>query len=139
MAAPMPGFPVHNMPADNERRRLPRLQLDLQVELVDQASGDTLGVLVNVHLEGFLMMGGLTLKPDHLYTVELRPITPVPSLEPVTLTMDCLWTRAMGQQDRVWAGCQIIDLAPEERQKLAAMIEQFAHEAAEEEQHQRMA
>ena len=68
MAAPMPGLPVHNMSADNERRRLPRLQLDLQVELVEQASGDTLGVLVNVHLEGLLMMGGLTLKPDHLYT-----------------------------------------------------------------------
>ncbi len=139
MAVPRPGFPGYSMSADSERRRLPRLQLDLQVELLDQASGDTLGVLVNVHLEGFLMMGGLTLKPDHLYTVQLRPISSVPTLEPVTLTMDCLWTRAMGQQDRVWAGCQIVDLSPDEKQKLALMIEQFAHEESSEEQRQRLA
>lgn len=139
MAAPRPVYRADSVSADSERRRLPRLQLDLQVELVEQTSGETLGVLVNVHLEGFLMMGGLTLKPDHLYPVQLRPVSPVPSLEPVSLTMDCLWTRAMGQQDRVWAGCQIVDLSPEEKQKLAVMIEQFAHEESVEDPHQRLA
>lgn len=117
------------MPADSERRRLPRHQLDLQVEVWDQDSGQTLGVLVNVHLEGFLMMGGLTLKPDHLYRVHLRPLAAIPLLDIIELTMDCLWTRAMGQQDRVWAGCQILDLAPDQKGKLAALIDQFALEA----------
>ncbi|WP_461480617.1 PilZ domain-containing protein [Porticoccus sp.] len=116
------------MSADDERRRLPRRQLDLQVELVDPVDGATLGVLVNLHMEGLLMMGGLSLQPDHLYRVTLRPLAPSQPFDPIELVMDCLWTRAMGQQDRVWAGCQIIELAPADRQRLAQLIDLFGVE-----------
>lgn len=114
------------MSDDAERRRLPRHQLDLQVELVELSSGANLGVLVNVHLEGLLMMGHLGLQPDHLYQVQLRSLSHTETLSPIELVMDCLWTRAMGQQDRVWAGCQIIDLSDENRLRLAELIDLFA-------------
>lgn len=113
---------------EDERRRLPRHQLDLQVELINQVDGASLGVLVNIHMEGLLMMGGLSMKPDHLYQVQLQPVASSHLFDPVELTMDCMWTRAMGQQDRVWAGCQIIDLSLADKQRLAQLIDLFAVE-----------
>jgi len=116
---------------EDERRRLPRHQLDQQVELIDQVNGASLGVLVNIHMEGLLMMGDLSMKPDHLYQVQLQSVSSSHPFDAVELTMDCMWTRAMGQQDRVWAGCQIIDLSFENRQRLAQLIDLFAVEAGE--------
>ncbi|WP_461518274.1 PilZ domain-containing protein [Porticoccus sp.] len=116
---------------EDERRRLPRHQLDQQVELIDQVNGTSLGVLVNIHMEGLLMMGGLSMKPDHLYQVKLQSVSSSHPFDTVELTMDCMWTRAMGQQDRVWAGCQIIDLSFENRQRLAQLIDLFAVEVGE--------
>ena len=113
---------------EDERRRLPRHQLDLQVELIDQVEGTSLGVLVNIHMEGLMMMGGLSVKPDHLYQVQLQPVASSHLFEPVVLTVDCMWTRAMGQQDRVWAGCQIIDFSLADKQRLAQLIDLFAVE-----------
>jgi len=119
------------VPADGERRRLPRHHLDLQVEVVACDSGATLGVLVNVHLEGLLMMGDLALQPDHLYRVRLCPLASPHSLPAIELTIDCLWTRAMGQQDRVWAGCLIADLSLEARDNLTSLIEAFSRETVD--------
>ena len=83
-------------------------------------------MLVDVHLEGFLMMGELSFRPERLYQVALLAHAPDHQLEVIPMGIDCLWTRAMGQQDRVWAGCQIIDLAPQAGEQLAQLIETFA-------------
>lgn len=115
------------MRAEQERRRSSRYQLNVQVDVVDQASRDLLGVLVDIHLEGFLMMGELSFRPDCLYQVALIPHTPADhQLDAIPMGIDCLWTRGMGQQDRVWAGCQIIDLAGHAGEQLAQLIESFA-------------
>lgn len=115
------------MRAEQERRRSSRYQLNVQVDVVDQASRDLLGVLVDIHLEGFLMMGELSLRPDRLYQVALIPHTPADhQLDAIPMGIDCLWTRGMGQQDRVWAGCQIIDLAGHAAEQLVELIEGFA-------------
>ena len=104
---------------EQERRRSVRHQLNVQVDVVDQFSRDFLGVLVDIHPEGLLMMGGLSFRPDRLYQVALVPRTADHQLDVIPMGIDCLWTRAMGQQDRVWAGCQIIDLAEQAGDQLA--------------------
>lgn len=114
------------MRVEQERRRSLRHQLNVQVDVVDQASRDLLGELVDVHLEGFLMMGELSFLPDQLYQVALVVHAPDRQLDVIPMGIDCLWTRAMGQQDRVWAGCQIIDLAEHAGEQLAQLIESFA-------------
>ncbi len=111
---------------EQERRCSTRHQLNVQVDVVDQFSRGLLGMLVDVHLEGFLMMGELSFRPDRLYQVALVAHAPDHQLEVIPMGIDCLWTRAMGQQDRVWAGCQIIDLAPQAGEQLAQLIETFA-------------
>lgn len=111
---------------EQERRCSTRHQLNVEVDVVDQFSRDLLGMLVDVHLEGFLMMGELSFRPNRLYQVALVVHVPDRQLEVIPMGIDCLWTRAMGQQDRVWAGCQIVDLAPQACEQLARLIEDFS-------------
>ena len=72
------------------------------------------------------MMGELSFRPNRLYQVALVAHVPDRQLEVISMGIDCLWTRAMGQQDRVWAGCQIIDLGTQASEQLARLIENFA-------------
>jgi hypothetical protein len=111
---------------ERERRCSTRHQLNVEVDVVDQFSRDLLGVLVDIHLEGLLLMGELSFRPDRLYQVALVPRTSDHQLDVIPMGIDCLWTRAMGQQDRVWAGCQIVDLAPQVGEQLARLIEDFS-------------
>ncbi|PHQ57283.1 MAG: PilZ domain-containing protein [Porticoccus sp.] len=111
---------------ERERRCSTRHQLNVEVDVVDQFSRDLLGVLVDIHLEGLLLMGELSFRPDRLYQVALVPRTSDHQLDVIPMGIDCLWTRAMGQQDRVWAGCQIVDLAPQAGEQLARLIEDFS-------------
>jgi hypothetical protein len=114
------------MPSDLNRRRLPRHKLGAQVDVVNQSTGITLGVLVDIHLEGLMLMGSEQLKPEHLYQVNLRTDGIDGNVEKsIELGVDCLWTRAMAQGDRFWAGCRIIDVSPVEREKLAQLISEF--------------
>ncbi|MEP3857590.1 MAG: hypothetical protein ABJM39_11180 [Porticoccus sp.] len=111
---------------EHERRCSTRHQLNVEVDVVEQTSRELLGMLVDVHLEGFLMMGELSFRPDRLYQVALVAHVSDHQLEVIPMGIDCLWTRAMGQQDRVWAGCQIIDLGTQASEQLARLIENFA-------------
>ncbi|MDX2349327.1 MAG: PilZ domain-containing protein [Porticoccus sp.] len=114
------------MPSEINRRSLTRHKLGAQVEVVNQITGVTLGVLVDIHLEGFMLMGSEQLKSEHLYQIKLRVDGLDGSLdEGIELGIDCLWARAMAQEDRFWAGCRIIDVSPEAREKLAQLISGF--------------
>lgn len=120
------------MPSELNRRSLPRHKLGAQVEVVNQITGVTLGVLVDVHLEGFMLMGSEQLKPEHLYQIKLRAVDLNGNLEEsIELGVDCLWTRAMAQGDRFWAGCRIIDVSPDAREKLAQLISEFTESVSE--------
>lgn len=119
------------MPSELNRRSLPRHKLGAQVEVVNQITGVTLGVLVDIHLEGFMLMGPEQLKSEYLYQIKLRVDGPDGSPECIELGVDCLWTRAMAQEGRFWAGCRIIDVSPEAREKLAQLISEFTESVSE--------
>lgn len=120
------------MPSDLNRRRLPRHKLGAQVDVVNQSTGVTLGVLVDIHLEGLMLMGSEQLKPEHLYQINLRADGLGGNIEEsIELGVDCLWTRAMAQGDRFWAGCRIIDVSPVEREKLVHLISEFTESVSE--------
>ena len=119
------------MSSELNRRNLPRHKLGAQVDVINQSTGITLGVLVDVHLEGLMLMGSEQLKPEHLYQINLRADGLDGNLESIALGIDCLWTRAMAQGDRFWAGCRIIDVSPVEREKLALLISEFTESVPE--------
>ncbi|MBQ0713454.1 MAG: PilZ domain-containing protein [Porticoccus sp.] len=120
------------MPSELNRRGLTRHKLGAQVEVVNQITGVTLGVLVDIHLEGFMLMGSEQLKSEHLYQIKLRVDGLDGSLdEGIELGIDCLWARAMAQEDRFWAGCRIIDVSPDAREKLVQLISEFTGSVSE--------
>ena len=118
------------MPSEADRRRLPRYQLGTQIEVINQFTGVSLGILVDVHLEGLMLMGAEQLQPEHLYQIKLQSAEVASDRAGVDfgeleLGVECLWTRAMAQEDRFWAGCRIIDISPDARLNLEQLILAF--------------
>lgn len=120
-----------SMHSNADRRSLPRYQLDARIEVINQTSGTTLGTLVDIHLEGLLLMGAEQLQSDHLYQIKLMLGGSDSNLEPIEFGIDCLWARAMAQEGRFWAGCRIIDVSPAAQKNLEQLISVFGKSVPE--------
>lgn len=124
------------MPTDADRRSLSRYQLGAKIEVINQLTGVSLGILVDVHLEGLMLMGAEQLQPEHLYQVKLQPAGVASDQAGVDfaeleLGLECLWTRSMAQEGRFWAGCRIIDISSDASLNLEQLILAFGQNLTE--------
>lgn len=115
--------------SQDESRRRHRHQLTGdKVTVVDRQSGDVLGTLVNVHIEGFMLLCERGVKEDCIYQVFLRANGDESSQ--IAMGVDCLWLNEMeaGAESHSlgWAGFQIIDISASATTELEQLIEQFA-------------
>ncbi|MCY1220857.1 hypothetical protein D9M68_362640 [compost metagenome] len=97
-----------------ERRQHSRFAAELQLEVFDLHSGQRLGRIVDLSMDGFMLLSELPLAADSVWECRLVPLTWVEGLEEIRLGADCLWTRMGEDQRNCWAGFHIIDLAEDQ-------------------------
>ncbi|NWL79242.1 pilus assembly protein PilZ [Pseudomonas taiwanensis] len=97
-----------------ERRQHSRHPTELQLEVFDLHSGQRLGRIVDLSMDGFMLLSELSLVADSVWECRLVPLTWVEGLEEIRLGADCLWTRMGEDQHNCWAGFHIIDLAEDQ-------------------------
>lgn len=110
--------------SDN-KRRLHRHELQVQIEVWDAVTDEHLGLLVNVHLEGLMLLCDGALVEDKLYSLRLDLPQAVLEAGQITLGADCLWSSATGDAGQHWAGFQIIDLGPAEQAAIERLVDRF--------------
>lgn len=118
-------------PNFQSRRKHPRHTLRDAVTVVEQDSGESLGVVVNLSQEGIMLVNSKPLQPDCLYQIRLNigdgVITGVSNCS-INLGIDCLWTNpAEGKAAMYWAGCQIIDVSDEAAELVQKLIYAVSH------------
>ncbi|MFZ6048026.1 PilZ domain-containing protein [Pseudomonas sp. CR3202] len=106
-----------------ERRQHSRHATELQLEVFDLHSGQRLGRIVDLSMDGFMLLGETPLVADSVLECRLVPLTWVEGIEEVRLGADCLWTRAGEDERNCWAGFHIIDLAEDQAATLATLLE----------------
>lgn len=98
-------------PVEGESRRLTRASI-LQIIMVRDVMRDMeVGRIVNLHEEGFMIIGGTTVKENCLYQMRFLLSEPVDGVSEIDVGAECLWIRETADDDRNWAGFHIIDLA----------------------------
>lgn len=112
--------------SDN-KRRLHRHELQVQIEVWHATSDDHLGRLVNIHSQGLMLLCNGPLAEDTLYSLRLDVPQTVVETGHITLGADCLWVNATGDAGQHWAGFQIIDLGPAEQAAIECLVERFGH------------
>ena len=110
----------------SSRRKHPRHLLRNAVSVIDQTSGVSVGVVVNLSEEGIMLVNASPLQPDCIYQLRLDVTEGVLSESAgceICMGVDCLWTsHAEGMASMYWSGCQIIDIADEDFARMLALI-----------------
>lgn len=94
----------------HERRQQTRHKLDDDVQVVNADSGKTLGIIADLHNNGFMLAGTGKVKTDRVYNIKLLLPRHVNGLSEVAFQAECLWiSNSMSEESSLfWAGFQIL-------------------------------
>jgi len=104
-------------------RRSARRAAPVQALAVDDLiNGGVLGTVVNLSEGGVMLLTDQPLRPGAVFQVALRPLEEVLSAPPLSLGLDCLWSRSSRRPGRYWAGLAIIAMAEADRPQLERLL-----------------
>jgi len=106
-------------------RYIDRHKVNQRVLVINSLRDQLLGNIVNVHEEGFMLIGNkVPLTDSGVYQLTFQFLSPVLGRQEITLGGECLWVRETSD-DQYWAGFQIIDISDEDKKVVASLCEQI--------------
>ena len=110
---------------NDEHRSLERLDVPQLVVVYDQIHERELGTIVNMHEEGFMLIGEEDLGEDGVFQMRFEFAEPVRGVNQLVIGAECLWTNETGVGDKLWAGFHIIDISGEDKRVIADLVKQI--------------
>lgn len=108
---------------NSDHRHIDRPEVTQSVAVLTSLEGQFLGNVVNIHAEGFMLIGDVPLNEEGVYQLIFQLSNPVLDRYRVTLGAECLWVRETGGGDQMWSGFQIIDISDEDREVVVLLGE----------------
>ena len=111
------------------RRKHPRHSLRDAVRVVDIASGQSMGTVANLSVEGLMLVNNEPLNADRIYqlclTIAENVIEDSDGPHDVQLGVDCLWSSPAQSTSAsaYWSGCQIIDISEADFELIKKLIQ----------------
>lgn len=112
-------------PAEGESRRLARMSVQQVILVRDSLRDIEIGRVVNLHEEGFMLIGGSDVRENCLYQTRFILAEPVGDITELDIGAECLWVRETVGDDRNWAGFHIMDIAPDDVKIISLLKEQI--------------
>lgn len=112
---------------DDEKRRQARIPVDEEISVRDIVSGKELGILANIHVEGFMLISDGGLKEDNLYQIRLE-VNSDKNTEDCSIGAECLWISDTGTGDQVWAGFQIMEMSDSAKELIESLVDHYDDE-----------
>ena len=106
-----------------EHRKSPRVTLAEQVEIRDAHTGRVLGQLVNLSVEGLMLVGPAGVAPGTVCQLRV-PLDDNGKRTELLIGAESLWCNDANDSGTYWSGFQIIDISPEHRHILVRMVDQ---------------
>lgn len=106
-------------------RQMDRHKVNQHVLVVNSLHDQLLGNIVNVHEEGFMLIGNsVLLSEGGIYQLSFQFSSPVLETKKVSLGAECLWMRETSD-DQYWAGFHIIDISNGDKKVIVSLCEQI--------------
>ena len=96
-----------------DNRRLIRKVANAILEITDHNTGTSLGQVVNITREGFLLISREPITIDAIFQMDMHLHQPIDNIEKITFGASSLWSSQARQADSFWTGFNIIDISPE--------------------------
>ncbi|RYY74856.1 MAG: PilZ domain-containing protein [Gammaproteobacteria bacterium] len=111
--------------SQNNDRAIQRHAIGADVDVYDSMRDIYLGRLVNIHVQGLMLVGDVPLEEDRLYELDMHILGENNSKQVVRIGVDCLWTRAADENGKHWTGFNIIDSTPQAAEVIQKLIESW--------------
>mgnify|MGYP002713168323 CR=1 FL=1 len=102
-------------------RKHPRIEVPEHVTVKDANSGELLGQLVNLSVDGLMLMGQVCIAPGTVRQLRI-PLGRGDAVCELTVGAESLWCHDANDSGAHWSGFQIIDISPEQQEILDAMV-----------------
>tara|TARA_R110000868_G_scaffold174376_2_gene411043 strand:- start:253 stop:597 length:345 start_codon:yes stop_codon:yes gene_type:complete len=99
----------------SESRRRERKAVEQLIEVKDVMLDSDVGRVVNIHEEGFMLIGDGQIRENCLYQLALDLAEPVSAVDSLSVGAECLWMKETDSGTQYWAGFQIIDISDDDR------------------------
>jgi hypothetical protein len=111
--------------SENQRRadmrKNPRVETTDQVAVINTHSGDVVGQLVNLSVDGLMLMGPNCIAPGTVLQLRV-PIGDGDKTSELLVGAEALWCQDANDSGSYWSGFQIIDISPEQQEMLDALV-----------------
>ncbi len=107
-------------------RKQERKELNETIPIVDEINGGNFGELVNVTVEGMMIITEREIPTHSIYQLSLQLPTTIAGSDKILLGADCLWCRKIENFHHYWAGFQIIDASDTAIQQMSELIAHYS-------------
>ncbi|BFM05734.1 hypothetical protein [Halioxenophilus aromaticivorans] len=115
---------------DSDRRSEPRYPLDDNVQVIDLGNDSTLGVIMDLHSHGFMLMCPKGAEQSLTYSLKFLLPRHINGCSELALHATCLWTaESMSEsEDMQWAGFAVVSVSEHAVIRLQDIVAEFGIE-----------
>jgi len=104
----------------NEHRKL--IRFPVNVKVIDEAAGETLGYTSNMHVEGMMLKSFSGIRADTEYRIILEYLRPDDEIVEIRLIARCLWCKPAEHPDFHHSGFYFTNLSEEQKDMIVTLI-----------------
>ena len=94
-----------------EQRHSPRKVADQILEICDQVTGNSLGRIVNISAEGFMLLSQEPVITGTIYQLSLLDPTAQEAGKSINFGAEAVWCSEASHPESFWSGFRIIDIS----------------------------
>ena len=102
-------------------RKNPRVEIPEQVAVKDAHSGETVGQLVNLSVDGLMLMNNSCVEPGTIRQLRI-PLTSGTQTSELSIGAECLWCEDANDSGSYWSGFHIIDISSADQKMLLSLV-----------------
>ena len=110
---------------DSDQRRHTRHTLSHPLVVIDSATEERIGTLVNLSFEGLMLIGSKEVNDGSVYQCHILLNPDASHTTALNFGIECLWTDEADSEGKYWSGYRIIDLSEENKTVLTNLITQL--------------
>ncbi len=105
----------------SDQRKLTRVSIPDHTKIFDAHSGNIVGQLVNLSIEGLMMMSPSAVSPGTLLQLRI-PLQCNEGVIEVLVGAESLWCDETNESGACWTGLHIIDISPEHHKIISTLV-----------------
>jgi len=101
-----------------EMRSQSRTEVSEVIRVIDTQTGKTIGQLVNISEEGFMLLGSQRISENSIFQLSLESESAAQGISPILIGAENLWCHSTSDKTQHWAGFYIIDISDEDQERV---------------------